>query len=158
MSITTKKVILNPMRPVVKGPDERKNTITNNQLTNEQIASYKADAESVLKEASEYSEERAAAKAIAELATEVQALRVSNTANFERVLELENELETAYAKLKNHRTLNPANLINKFYERYPVASFKSDIERSEALGYYMAGAEIQCFGEFIKYQDLCGDE
>ncbi|SYF02450.1 Ead domain protein [Klebsiella pneumoniae] len=54
--------------------------------------------------------------------------------------------------------LNPASLANKFYERYPLATFKSDSERAEAFGYFMAGAELQCFGEFIKYEDLCGDE
>ena len=54
--------------------------------------------------------------------------------------------------------LNLANLANKFYERYPLAMFKSDSERAEAFGYFMAGAELQCFGEFIKYEDLCGDE
>lgn len=54
--------------------------------------------------------------------------------------------------------LKPANLINKFYERYLVASFKSDTERAAALGYFMAGAELQCFGEFVKYEELCGDE
>lgn len=54
--------------------------------------------------------------------------------------------------------LNPANLANKFYERYPLETFKSDSERAEAFGYFMAGAELQCFGEFIKYEDLCGDE
>lgn len=54
--------------------------------------------------------------------------------------------------------LNPANLANKFYERYPLATFKSDGERAEAFGYFMAGAELQCFGEFIKYEDLCCDE
>ncbi|HBS9903270.1 TPA: hypothetical protein MAZ20_001932 [Klebsiella aerogenes] len=54
--------------------------------------------------------------------------------------------------------LNPANLANKFYERYPLATFKSDSERAEAFGYFMVGAELQCFGEFIKYEDLCGDE
>lgn len=54
--------------------------------------------------------------------------------------------------------LKPANLINKFYERYPVASFNSDTERASALGYFMAGAELECFGEFVKYEDLCGDE
>lgn len=54
--------------------------------------------------------------------------------------------------------LKPAHLINKFYERYPLAGFKTDSERSEALGYFMAGAELQCFGEFIKYEDLCGDD
>ena len=54
--------------------------------------------------------------------------------------------------------LKPASLINKFYERYPLNGFKNDSERSEALGYFMAGAELQCFGEFVKYEDLCGDE
>ncbi len=54
--------------------------------------------------------------------------------------------------------LNPAKLANKFYERYPLATFKSDSERAEAFGYFMAGAELQCFGEFIKYEDFCGDE
>ncbi|EDW9823522.1 hypothetical protein MOV10_14400 [Salmonella enterica subsp. enterica serovar Abeokuta] len=54
--------------------------------------------------------------------------------------------------------LNPANLVNKFYERYPLASFRDDGFRATALGYFMAGAELQCFGEFIKYEDLCGDE
>lgn len=54
--------------------------------------------------------------------------------------------------------LKPANLANKFYERYPLATFKGDSERAEAFGYFMAGAELQCFGEFIKYEDLCGDE
>lgn len=54
--------------------------------------------------------------------------------------------------------INLANLANKFYERYPLATFKSDSERAEAFGYFMAGAELQCFGEFIKYEDLCGDE
>lgn len=66
-------------------------------------------------------------------------------------------------ELKEHRKtaepeLNPANIANKFYERYPLATFKSDSERAEAFGYFMAGAELQCFGEFIKYEDLCGDE
>ncbi|WP_270502692.1 hypothetical protein [Kluyvera ascorbata] len=54
--------------------------------------------------------------------------------------------------------LKPANLVNEFYERYPVASFKSDTERAAALGYFMAGAELQCFGEFVKYEELCSDE
>ena len=54
--------------------------------------------------------------------------------------------------------LKPANLVNKFYERYPAASFKSDTERASALGYFMAGAELQCFGEFVKYEDLYSDE
>lgn len=54
--------------------------------------------------------------------------------------------------------LKPANLINKFYERYPVASFKSDTDRAAALGYFMAGAEVQCFGEFVNYEDMFCDE
>ncbi|EDC9804249.1 ead/Ea22-like family protein [Salmonella enterica] len=54
--------------------------------------------------------------------------------------------------------LNLANLANKFYERYPLPTFKSDSERAEAFGYFMAGAELQCFGEFIKYEELLGDE
>lgn len=54
--------------------------------------------------------------------------------------------------------LKIAELINKFYERYPLASFNKDTDRAEALGYFMAGAELQCFGEFIKYEELLGDE
>ncbi len=54
--------------------------------------------------------------------------------------------------------LKMAELINKFYERYPLETFKSDTERSAALGYFMAGAELQCFGEFINYADLAVDE
>ncbi|MBG0678289.1 ead/Ea22-like family protein [Enterobacter bugandensis] len=54
--------------------------------------------------------------------------------------------------------LKMAHLINKFYERYPLAEFKIDTERSAALGYFMAGAELQCFGEFINYAELMGDE
>lgn len=61
-------------------------------------------------------------------------------------------------KAAGEQELKPANLINKFYERYPVASFKSDTERAAALGYFMAGTELQCFGEFVKYEELCGDE
>lgn len=49
--------------------------------------------------------------------------------------------------------LNTAKLINKFYERYPLETFANDSERAEALGYFMAGAELQCFGEFIAYDD-----
>lgn len=80
------------------------------------------------------------------------------------VEELARRLLAADAELQERRKaagepeLKPANLINKFYERYPVASFKSDTERAAALGYFMAGAELQCFGEFVKYEDLCGDE
>lgn len=58
----------------------------------------------------------------------------------------------------NKQELKIAELINKFYERYPLATFKSDTARAEALGYFMAGAELQCFGEFVKYEELCGDE
>ncbi len=70
---------------------------------------------------------------------------------------------TVPAELQEHRKavepeLKPANLVNKFYERYPVASFKSDTERAAALGYFMAGAELQCFGEFVKYEDMFCDE
>lgn len=54
--------------------------------------------------------------------------------------------------------LDPAVLINKFYERYPLNTFKSDGERAEALGYFMAGAELQCYGEFIAYEGGNGDE
>ncbi|ECC1505739.1 hypothetical protein DK762_10940 [Salmonella enterica subsp. houtenae] len=54
--------------------------------------------------------------------------------------------------------LKIAELINKFYERYLLASFNKDTDRAEALGYFLAGAELQCFGEFIKYEELFGDE
>ncbi|ECT0866467.1 hypothetical protein DSO89_19340 [Salmonella enterica subsp. enterica serovar Saintpaul] len=54
--------------------------------------------------------------------------------------------------------LKIAELINKLYERYPLASFNKDTDRAEALGYFLAGAELQCFGEFIKYEELFGDE
>ncbi|MBM6634581.1 hypothetical protein JTF12_09565 [Leclercia adecarboxylata] len=70
--------------------------------------------------------------------------------------------EIALAALRAQPTPAPelkmAELINKFYERYPLETFKSDTERSAALGCFMAGAELQCFGEFIKYEDLCRDE
>lgn len=46
-----------------------------------------------------------------------------------------------------------ALLINKFYERYPLSEFKNDSERAEALGYFMAGAELQRLGKFIEYND-----
>ena len=62
------------------------------------------------------------------------------------------------AELQERRKFDQAKLINKFYERYPLDTFNSDSERAEALGYYMAGAELQRCGEFIKYEDLCGDE
>ncbi len=48
---------------------------------------------------------------------------------------------------------NQAFLINKFYERYPLSGFNSDSERAEALGYFMAGAELQRLGKFIEYND-----
>lgn len=65
------------------------------------------------------------------------------------------------AELQAHQKpaeLKIAELANKFYERYPLETFKSDSERAEAFGYFMAGAELQCFGEFVKYEELCGDE
>lgn len=71
------------------------------------------------------------------------------------------EIRKLYAEPLPERTepeLKPANLIAKFYERYQMESFKSDSERATAVGYFMAGAELQCFGEFVKYEDLCGDE
>lgn len=40
-----------------------------------------------------------------------------------------------------------AFLVNKFYERYPLSEFKNDSERAEALGYFMAGAELQRLGK-----------
>ena len=46
-----------------------------------------------------------------------------------------------------------ALLINKFYDRYPLSEFKGDSERAEALGYFMAGAELQRLGKFIEYND-----
>lgn len=36
-----------------------------------------------------------------------------------------------------------AKLINKFYERYPLNTFNNDGDRAQALGYFMAGAELQ---------------
>lgn len=51
-----------------------------------------------------------------------------------------------------------ALLINKFYERYPLSEFKTDSERAEALGYFMAGAELQRLGDFIVYPDLEDEE
>lgn len=47
--------------------------------------------------------------------------------------------------------MDSAEFINKFYKRYPLNTFESDSERAEALGYFMAGAELQCYGEFIVY-------
>ena len=80
----------------------------------------------------------------------------------ERIEELTGKLEAAEKRIAELEALAPelkmAHLINKFYERYPLAEFKSDTERSAALGYFMAGAELQCFGEFINYAELMGDE
>lgn len=45
-------------------------------------------------------------------------------------------------------------LLNKFYERYPLSEFKTDSEMVEALGYFMAGAELQRLGDFIVHPDL----
>lgn len=53
---------------------------------------------------------------------------------------------------------DPALLINKFYERYPLSGFKSDSERAEALGYFIAGAELQRLGKFIEYNDEDDDD
>lgn len=51
------------------------------------------------------------------------------------------------------QALNTAKLINKFYKRYPLKTFANDCERAEALGYFMAGAELQCFGDFVIYDE-----
>ncbi len=76
--------------------------------------------------------------------------------------ELRSQLEEAEKRITELEVPTPelkmAHLINKFYERYPLEEFKSDTERSAALGYFMAGAELQCFGEFINYAELMGDE
>ncbi|ENG6258228.1 hypothetical protein AB1E84_004375 [Yersinia enterocolitica] len=49
------------------------------------------------------------------------------------------------------KNMNHGKLINKFYERYPLNTFTCDSERAAALGYFMAGAELQCYGDFIIY-------
>lgn len=84
---------------------------------------------------------------------ELRECRRSAQLSLERVAVLEIQLGAVTAP-----ELKPAELINKFYERYPIATFKTEPERAEALGYFMAGAELQCFGEFVKYEELCGDE
>ncbi|EMX5222911.1 TPA: hypothetical protein NIU34_000908 [Klebsiella oxytoca] len=66
--------------------------------------------------------------------------------------------DEAQAGLQECRKFDQAKLINKFYERYPLDTFKGDTERAEALGYYMAGAELQRCGEFIVYEDAYCDE
>lgn len=57
--------------------------------------------------------------------------------------------------MKNHDAtkFDQVLLINKFYERYPLSEFKNDSERADALGYFMAGAELQRRGHFIEYND-----
>lgn len=114
--------------------------MTNNQLTDEQIVTLQLRIMSALSFYQQRPEREA--KRMAEL------LRLAGTA----ASELQERRKAAEPELK------PSNLANKFYERYPLATFKSDSERAEAFGYFMAGAELQCFGEFIKYEDLCGDE
>lgn len=61
-------------------------------------------------------------------------------------------------ELQERRKFDQAKLINKFYERYPLDTFNSDSERAKALGYYMAGAELQRCGEFIVYEDANCDK
>lgn len=79
------------------------------------------------------------------------------------VRQMATHLDIQAGSVKKHREtanseLKPANLINKFYERYPLSEFKNDSERATALGYFMAGAELQCFGEYVKYEDMFIDE
>ena len=62
--------------------------------------------------------------------------------------------EEKYDATKFDRAL----LMNKFYERYPLSGFKSDSERAEALGYFIAGAELQRLGKFIEYNDEDDDD
>lgn len=88
-----------------------------------------------------------------ELAITDYALQAAGTVD-----ELVKALEALTAEPVPAPELKMAELINKFYERYPPDDFKSDTERSAALGYFLAGAELQCFGEFIHYADLMGDE
>lgn len=68
------------------------------------------------------------------------------------------QIVRALRELQERRKFDQAKLINKFYERYPLDTFKGDTERAEALGYYMAGAELQRGGEFIVYEDVYCDE
>lgn len=51
-----------------------------------------------------------------------------------------------------------AHLINKFYERFPLDSFKDDNERSYLLGVFLSGAEIQRLGEYIVWDFELEDE
>jgi hypothetical protein len=64
-------------------------------------------------------------------------------------VKVEGPLELTYDATKFDQAL----LINKFYERYPLSEFKNDSERADALGYFMAGAELQRLGHFIEYND-----
>ncbi len=68
------------------------------------------------------------------------------------------QIQPLYTSQQHEAAINQAVLINKFYERYPLNTFKSDSERAEALGYFMAGAELQCYGDFIAYEGGNGDE
>ncbi|WP_023640397.1 hypothetical protein [Dickeya zeae] len=54
--------------------------------------------------------------------------------------------------------LDTAKLFNKFYERYPQETFACDSDRAQAAGYFMSGAEIQCFGEYIDRGETSYDE
>lgn len=64
-------------------------------------------------------------------------------------IKVEGSPELTYDATKFDQAL----LINKFYERYPLSEFKNDSKRAEALGYFMAGAELQRLGHFIEYND-----
>lgn len=64
-------------------------------------------------------------------------------------VKVEGSSELTYDATKFDQAL----LINKFYERYPLSEFKNDSERADALGYFMAGAELQRLGHFIEYND-----
>lgn len=67
------------------------------------------------------------------------------------------EMRRKCSEFENQK-FDTAKLINKFYTRYPLESFKSDPERAEVLGYYMAGAEVQHFGDFVVYEMPEDDE
>ncbi|MFZ5401924.1 ead/Ea22-like family protein [Enterobacter asburiae] len=93
---------------------------------------------------------------------DLKATAAHSNAGWKEAHEQEARAEAAEKRIAELQAPAPelkmAHLINKFYERYPLAEFKSDTERSAALGYFMAGAELQCFGEFINYAELMGDE
>lgn len=63
------------------------------------------------------------------------------------------KVEGSYELTYDATKFDQALLINKFYERYPLSEFKNDSERADALGYFMAGAELQRLGHFIEYND-----